>query len=67
MSTHKPVYWAVFRDQHQHEMYVELEDLGRNRWQAVVGEDEFTFREKSKDFLTVLQRALNEASVRRLT
>lgn len=65
MSTDKPLYWAVFREQTDHHLYFELQDLGRNRWQAVVGDDEFTFRTKSKDFLVVLSEAIEEARARR--
>lgn len=64
MSTNT-LYWAVFRDQAAHHMYIEIEDLGRNRWQCVVGEDEFVVRSKSKDFLTVLGLAVEEAMARR--
>ena len=64
MSTN-PLFWAVFREQADHHTYIEIEDLGRNRWQCVVGEDEFVVRSKSKDFLTVLGLAIEEAKARR--
>lgn len=64
MSTDKPLYWAVFRQQADHHMYFELEFLGRNRWQVVVGTEEFILRTKEKDFLTVLQLAISEAQSR---
>lgn len=65
MSTDKNIYWATFRNQTEHEMYVEIEDLGRNRWSIVVGTDEFILRCPSKDFMTVLRAALEEADARR--
>lgn len=59
------IYWANFRDQEaRHQAYVELENLGRNRWQCVIGTDEFVIRTKEKDFLRVLSLALIEAQER---
>lgn len=60
MSTNKPLFWAVFREQADHHMYFELEFLGRNRWQVVIGDDEFILRTKERDFLTVLSLAIEE-------
>lgn len=65
MSTDNPLYWAVFRDQTKHESYFELEYVGRNRWNCVVGEEEFSIRTKERDFLTVLSIAIEEAQSRR--
>lgn len=59
------IFWATFRNHTQREMYVEIENLGRNRWACVVGDDEFTIRTKEKDFLTVLRLVLDEAAARR--
>lgn len=56
--SNKNLFWAVVREQTDHHLYIELEDLGRNRWQAVIGTDEFTFRTKEKDFLTVMKLAI---------
>lgn len=60
MSTDNPLYWATFRQQADHHMYFELEFLGRNRWQVVIGDDEFILRTKERDFLTVLSLAIAE-------
>lgn len=64
MSTND-IFWSTFRNHTQHEMYVEIENLGRNRWACVVGEDEFVIRTKEKDFLKVLLLVLTEAETRR--
>lgn len=58
------IYWFVLRQGTKHELYVELESLGRNRWNVLLGEDEFTFRTKSKDILTVLSEAIQQHQLR---
>ena len=60
------IYWAVLRKGTQHELYLELEDQGRNRWACVVGTDEFYIRTKSKDPVEVLRLALETHQERSL-
>lgn len=54
------VYWAVIREGKRRESYLELEHLGGKKWGAVLGDEEFTFRSDSTDFIPVLSAALTK-------
>jgi len=54
------VYWAVVRDRTERSTYIELADLGKGKWVAVLDDDEFIFRTTATHFYDVLSVALAE-------
>lgn len=60
MTSEPTIYWAVIRDKIDRVEYIELEELGNNKWGAVLGLDEFTFvvSQTDPDFFDVLSEAL---------
>lgn len=57
-----PIFWAVVRDQTERHSYIELAHITKDKWSAVLGDTEFTFKVpgNSKEFFDVLRAALNK-------
>ena len=62
MSDNTPhkVFWAVVRNQTTRHTYIEIGELGKNKWSVVLDGKEFTIKSTSTDFFELLRIALEK-------
>jgi hypothetical protein len=62
------IYWATVRDNNKRLTYIEITQLGNNRWGVLFGDEhEFTVKTEATDFFSVLHVSLQEAERRGLS
>lgn len=54
------IFWAVVRNQTDRHSYIEVAHIEGNKWQVVLGYDEYTIRTTKTDFFEILQLALQK-------
>lgn len=60
------VYWANIRNQSNQVIYIEVAEVGKNRWAVKFGDSEFKMRSKLTNPLELISQAVQERSAQDL-